>query len=106
MMSSTAPMRFAVAAATGVYFWGMTFGDFAVGLIGVITLVVTSMLKLYVEFREEKRRQLSRDLEVSEDAWKTKYERVFEEVETTKTLIDIQREEIQILRRRLEELSG
>lgn len=101
--ASTASTRVAVAAATGVSVWGMTFGDMGVGVVGVATLVVSALLKLYVEFREEQRRQLAQDIELSNDAWKTKFEHAVEEAATIKNLIEIQREEIEILRKRLQD---
>lgn len=103
--ASTASTRVAVAAATGVSVWGMTFGDMGVGVVGVSTLIVSALLKLYVEFREEQRRQLAQDLEISKDAWKAKYEHAIEETSTVKNLLEIQREEIEILRKRVQDMA-
>lgn len=103
--ASTASTRVAVAAATGISVWGMTFGDMGVGIVGVSTLVVSALLKLYVEFREEQRRQLAQDLEVSNDSWKVRYEHAVEETATVKNLLEVQREEIEILRKRVQDMA-
>lgn len=103
--ASTASTRLAVAAGTGFSVWGMTFGDMGVGVVGVASLVVSALLKLYVEFREEQRRQLTQDLKVSKDSWKAKFENAVAETAIIRNLLEIQREEIEILRNRVHDMS-
>jgi hypothetical protein len=98
--------KVAVTTATGMTLFGMTVGDIGVGVVGVTTLVLTAFINLYTKFREEQRVQLSKDLELSKQSWKSRFMRAHEENEALKDLVDAHKEEISILRQRIRDISS
>lgn len=97
---AAASVKLSAAIGSAASLWAIALGDVGMGVLGIAVLTATALINIYSKFQDERRAQHMKDMELSKSSWKGRYERLREEHEGAKQLIEILREELAILKTR------